>query len=396
MDIKETFLRLTSKTYPHGSEDELVPFLPEGTVKDAHGNYYYQIGDTKTIFACHLDTVSRGQGAVKHVFEGNIIKTDGTTILGADDKAGMTILLYMIEHKIPGLYYFFIGEEVGCIGSGKASSDIEFFSKYDRIISFDRRNTHSVITFQSSSRCCSDEFANALCEEFNIWGLNLRPDNTGVYTDSAEFTTVIPECTNISVGYLNEHTFSEQQDIDYLTTLCHACLLVDWGKLPTVRDKTKKESRWGSYSGGGYAYGYDWRDEYDGCEFGFHNDHRVSTDFGFNNRSERDLPPWKTSDEEEEEGYHDWDNNYHETRGSKNNTRRAGRKNTRRRAYLDNLDNELPNELKIYNPFMEDFFESTFTVKELDQLADQYLDVNDQEDMDNYHELYNAAISKNR
>ena len=39
------------------------------------------------------------------------------TILGADDKAGMVILLYMIEKKIPGLYYFFIGEEVGCIGS---------------------------------------------------------------------------------------------------------------------------------------------------------------------------------------------------------------------------------------------------------------------------------------
>jgi hypothetical protein len=27
----------------------------------------------------------------------------------------------MIENKIPGLYYFFLGEEVGCVGSRKVA-----------------------------------------------------------------------------------------------------------------------------------------------------------------------------------------------------------------------------------------------------------------------------------
>jgi hypothetical protein len=46
-----------------------------------------------------------------------MISTDGTTTLGADD-TGVSVLIWMMKHNIPGLYYFFIGEEVGCIGSG--------------------------------------------------------------------------------------------------------------------------------------------------------------------------------------------------------------------------------------------------------------------------------------
>jgi hypothetical protein len=39
-----------------------------------------------------------------------------------------------MKHNIPGLYYFFIGEEVGCIGSGLAANYGDF-KDYDRIIS---------------------------------------------------------------------------------------------------------------------------------------------------------------------------------------------------------------------------------------------------------------------
>jgi hypothetical protein len=67
----------------------------------------------------HLDTVSREHTKVNHVINGNMISTDGTTTLGADDKAGVSVLIWMMKHNIPGLYYFFIGE-VGCIGSGLA------------------------------------------------------------------------------------------------------------------------------------------------------------------------------------------------------------------------------------------------------------------------------------
>jgi hypothetical protein len=246
MDIKRKFLKLTKRTYPYGTEQQLVSHLPSGYFKDDHGNYYYEIGKANTAFTCHLDTACKDQVIVNHKIEKNIISTDGKSILGADDKAGMTVLLYMIEKKIPGLYCFFIGEEVGCIGSGKASDD-DYFKNYDRMVSFDRRGTKSVITHQSSKRCCSDEFATELSTRLNRFGMLMEPDNTGVYTDSAEFTQVVPECTNISVGYYKEHTNFEHQDIEHLIKLCIAVTRIDWETLPVKRDPSKVEYKPYSY-----------------------------------------------------------------------------------------------------------------------------------------------------
>lgn len=253
MNIKQTFIDLTSKTYPYGHEEELTGFLPYGYKNDEDGNYYYEVGTgSKTIFACHLDTASKGYQKVKHVFDGKFIRTNRDTILGADDKAGVTLLLYMIHHSVPGLYYFFVGEEVGCIGSTAASKRVDFFSKYNRIVSFDRRDTTSIITHQSSRRTCSDGFANALSKEYGKHNLDLSKDDTGVYTDSAEFSSVIPECTNISVGYYKEHTHDEYQNIEFLERLCKASVLIDWENLPVERDKSKSE--WKEYKYDNYNY----------------------------------------------------------------------------------------------------------------------------------------------
>ena len=286
--VFETFLRLTSKTVPYGHEDRLVDSMrelfPKGMQKDEWGNYFYKVGESRSIFAAHLDTVSKDYVTVTHVFDGDLIKTDGKTTLGADDKAGITVLLWMIKNNVPGLYYFFIGEEVGCIGSGKAAKSMDFshinpvpksgFYKgnYDRIISFDRRDVGSVITFQSSSRCCSDDFADALCRELNqTRKMSYKKDTGGVYTDSAEFTHLVPECTNVSVGYYKEHTTNESQDIIHLTNLAEACVKVDWEKLPTKRDPNTNEYKDYSYptsrnwSRKDYGYNDDYYD-YGQCD----------------------------------------------------------------------------------------------------------------------------------
>ena len=260
MNIRDTFINLTRKTYPYTYEEGLVKFLPKGYKLDDDGNYYYKIGESKTIFASHLDTACKEQKDVTHVFDGNIIKTDRKTILGADDKAGVTILLYLIFKKVPGLYYFFIGEECGCIGSGAASRRVEFFSKYDRMVSFDRRGKTSIITHQSSRRTCSDSFADSLSKQYGRYGLSLSKDDTGVYTDSAEFKDVIPECTNISVGYQREHTTDESQDIAFLEDLAEASALVSWETLVTSRDPEKKEYKYSSWDYEGYGYCQYYRD----------------------------------------------------------------------------------------------------------------------------------------
>jgi len=265
MRITKKFLSLTKFTYPHGKEYQLLHQLPKGYQEDGLGNYYIQIGETpSTMFTCHLDTADKTQTRVKHVFDGNIIRTDGTSILGADDKAGMTVILYMIKKQVPGLYYFFIGEEVGCIGSRKLAdtwTKTEFSKYIKKVVSFDRRGTDSIITYQMFGRCCSDEFAQELANRMNATGnrMKMELDDTGILTDSAKFVKLVPECTNISVGYQNEHTGRESQDIEFLRRLCNTVVKVDWETLPVKRDPLEEDDDYDHYYGG---FGYESMSKY--------------------------------------------------------------------------------------------------------------------------------------
>jgi hypothetical protein len=371
--ITDTFLRLTSKTCPYGYEDDFVQdvmrfIFPDDIKKDIHGNYFYQVGKSRTIFASHIDTVSKEYVDVNQLFDGDIIRTDGNTTLGADDKAGVTVMIWMIINKIPGLYYFFIGEEVGCIGSGLASKYGDFKGKYDRVISFDRRGTDSVITYQSSTRCCSDKFAQELSDQLNKSGMSYKKDDTGVYTDSAEFMSIIPECTNISVGYYKEHTTQEHQDINHLINLANACVNVNWEKLPVKRDPSKTEYK--SYTS--YGWGTTWDDYY--------IDSRTKS--------------YSTYDD-----FHDVDN--YISRGKRNRRR----KKRRGRTYfddggtlhdisnlnkLDDIEEDYSNDK--YSWILNKFCNGNFTFYELETIKECHLDLNSDYDKWFYEYLKEQAI----
>jgi len=242
LNVRDTFISLVTETYPHGFEDEVVEYLPQDLEIDDFGNYYKVIGNSETVFTSHLDTALREKSDINlysfFVKEQEFIKTDETTILGADDKAGVTIMLYMMANNVPGLYYFFLGEERGGIGSKKVANyfiDNPLLKGKKRMVSFDRKNYYSIITSQLGEACCSNEFADGLCNELNKNGLHMKPDDTGIFTDSANFVDYIPECTNISIGYFNEHTHKEIQNISYLEILAKCLVDVDWENLPTVR-----------------------------------------------------------------------------------------------------------------------------------------------------------------
>jgi hypothetical protein len=251
MNIKDKFLELTKSTHPHGTEHEIFSMLSSDLQKDEFGNLFIRIGESDVMFTCHMDTVSI-KTDINHVIDGNIIKTDGKSILGADDKAGVTILSYMIENKLPGLYYFFVGEECGCVGSRKVANlhRTNKLEGINKVVSFDRRGTTSVITHQAGQRCCSEKFGEALSKSLNEVEstFEYKNDPTGIYTDSHQFTGVYPECTNLSVGYSMEHSSSESIKIDHLEKLANAVLKIDWVKLPVERDPSKIEYKtYGSY-----------------------------------------------------------------------------------------------------------------------------------------------------
>lgn len=80
-------------------------------------------GSETIMFSCHMDTVSPGNG-IKPVVKDGVIYSDGTTILGGDDKAGIAALLEAIvkmkEENIDHCniqFIFTIAEEGGLFGS---------------------------------------------------------------------------------------------------------------------------------------------------------------------------------------------------------------------------------------------------------------------------------------
>ena len=380
MDIRKTFLDLTSKTYPYGYEDELVSFLPKGYFMDEHGNYFYKIGNTRTAFTSHFDTACKDQVDVVFKIEGDIIRTNGKSILGADDKAGVTILLYMISKKVPGLYCFFIGEEVGCIGSGKASKD-NMFKEYDRMVSFDRRGTSSIITFQSSKRCCSSEFANQLSSEYKKVGMNMIPDDTGVYTDSAEFTGVIPECTNISVGYYKEHTFDEHQDMAHLIKIANASVKINWESLVTKRNAKLVEYKPYNYASNRYYGDYS---------VGSRTNKRSS----YSNRYDRDYY----------DDYPSHDSLQFKSKKRKDNYEVVNTKSSR--VYMDSLDNDItdsyysdnmgPTPKKYYETLKQIIFDDNITSTEFEIIKEQYLNMSNKDDQKFAKEMEKMLIKADK
>ncbi|MFC3745756.1 M20/M25/M40 family metallo-hydrolase [Paenibacillus sp. GCM10012306] len=78
----------------------------------------------KLLFTCHMDTVVPGKGIKPTLHEDGWITSDGSTILGADDKAGLAALFEAIrviqEQGLPhGQIQFVItaGEESGLLGA---------------------------------------------------------------------------------------------------------------------------------------------------------------------------------------------------------------------------------------------------------------------------------------
>lgn len=242
-------LRILSWRRPHNSDAEgqfihdlIDPLDPE---IDTYGNRYIRIGHDPVVWSCHVDTVHHEGGYqrlnIHQDTDGShnlsVVKGDGNC-LGADDGTGVWLCMQMIAAKKPGLYIFHRGEECGCLGSRHiASKEKDLLKGITSAIAFDRRGKTSVITHQRGDRCCSDAFAKALTAQL---GGTFAPDPTGVYTDTACYTGLIPECTNLSVGYDNQHGPRETQNLAFAIWLRKAVLALRPLDLPIERDHTAR------------------------------------------------------------------------------------------------------------------------------------------------------------
>ena len=116
--IKTFFENLNIKT----SEDQAGKIV-NGNTGNIIAKITNGIEENPIAFTAHMDTIKSTQN-IKTIIENGIIKTDGSTILGADNRAGIAIILYSIEkilkEKIPFRPFeavFTIGEETGLYGA---------------------------------------------------------------------------------------------------------------------------------------------------------------------------------------------------------------------------------------------------------------------------------------
>lgn len=242
---------------PHGSIaerqfiDRYISPLPRAE-EDRYGNWHVLIGESvRVLYSCHIDTVHRRSGRQDVQISGNRLQLPKRerkrqSCLGADDTVGVYLCREMILAGKPGYYVFHYGEESGCIGSDSiATYAPEWLEDVQIAIALDRAGTADVISHQCNTRTASNAFCWALADQLNamIPSFRYAPSPHGVYTDTERYAALIPECTNLSVGYYRQHSTSEYVDASHVARLRKALLGLNADVLPVTRNPRVTETR---------------------------------------------------------------------------------------------------------------------------------------------------------
>lgn len=187
-------------------------------VQDVAGNLLITKGesDSYPCICAHMDQVQR-----LHPKDFTCVENDNVIFgyspkerkqcgLGADDKNGLFIALECLASYDAIKCAFFVGEEIGCKGSGAV--DISFFDDCRYCIQVDRRGNSDMVT-NIYSKMCSEEFIHDV--DCFSHGYEI---SDGLMTDVAELRErgVEVSCINLSCGYYEPHTdyeFTSKSDL---------------------------------------------------------------------------------------------------------------------------------------------------------------------------------------
>lgn len=187
-------------------------------VQDVAGNLLITKGesDSYPCICAHMDQVQR-----LHPKDFTCVENDNVIFgyspkerkqcgLGADDKNGLFIALECLASYDVIKCAFFVGEEIGCKGSGAV--DVSFFDDCRYCIQVDRRGNSDMVT-NIYSEMCSEEFIHDV--DCFSHGYDI---SDGLMTDVAELRErgVEVSCINLSCGYYEPHTdyeFTSKSDL---------------------------------------------------------------------------------------------------------------------------------------------------------------------------------------
>ena len=226
-------MKLLKKLYSihskSGKEQKMIKFLlwwirnnvPEARVDIDReiGNIYVTKGvsDTYPCIVSHIDQVqsiqSRDFQAIetKDIIFGYSPKNKRLEGLGADDKNGVWASLKCLSKFQNIKVAFFVGEEVGCVGSSKA--DMDFFKDVRFVIQCDRKGSKDLIASICSTEIASKEFIEATGHE--QFGYHLEE---GMMTDvlTLKENGLGISAVNMSCGYYDphsDHEFTVKRDL---------------------------------------------------------------------------------------------------------------------------------------------------------------------------------------
>jgi tripeptide aminopeptidase len=166
--LVQTFLELVQIDSPSGKEaavaQRLIAILRElgaDAGLDGHGNVIASLagmGDP-LLLSAHMDTVQPGEG-IKPIVEGDTVRTDGTTVLAGDPKAGVSAIIEGLRSlKEDGAAHravevaFSRGEEIGLVGA--RHMDYERISARQALV-FDGEGSVANITSEAPSQLTLD------------------------------------------------------------------------------------------------------------------------------------------------------------------------------------------------------------------------------------------------
>lgn len=218
MELLKQLFCIHSKSGKEGKIRKFIWNWVRQTVPDAKiecdkpGNLYITKGKSST-FPCivaHMDQVQERHSKDFIAYEAEDIiigfspKHKEQQGLGADDKCGLWIALKCLQKFDSLKLAFFVGEEVGCKGSGLA--DMAFFDDCRFVIEPDRKGSEDLITQIGWTPLCSDDFLKDI--GFKKFGYK---EAEGMMTDieALKDKGLMLSCINLSCGYYRPHSNEE-------------------------------------------------------------------------------------------------------------------------------------------------------------------------------------------
>lgn len=225
--LKKQLLNLLSIHGVSGDEkrvrDYLKPILNstmDSVVVDHYGNLLAdkKMGDgngATVMLSAHMDTV-RAVLEDREIYDEDGIISSSKGALGADDRAGIAIILAVIRNlkKIDFNGHLKIAfsreEEIGCKGADQIDKD--WYKDVDLAIVVDRRGARDIVV-GCGMAFCSDSVGYFMENVSQLADMDWKCTEGGI-SDAMTFSSNGINSINLSAGYMNEHTDKEYVILD--------------------------------------------------------------------------------------------------------------------------------------------------------------------------------------